>query len=103
MSTDKIQPALASEMARLRSSGALDARVPVIVSITGIDGGRLRDVASLEAATRPDSAPPHAAHRAAIHPHSTPHRAPARVAHSAREGHPIPPGTRCPATPATLP
>ena len=57
MSTDKIQPALASEMARLRSSGALDARVPVIVSITGIDGGRLRDVASLEAEVRRVQAP----------------------------------------------
>jgi DNA-binding GntR family transcriptional regulator len=32
-----------------------------------------------------------------------PHRAPARDAIPSREGHPIPHGTRCPASPATLP
>jgi hypothetical protein len=57
MSTDKIQPALAGEMARLRTSGARDARVPVIVSIAGVDGGRLRDVSSLEAEVRRVQAP----------------------------------------------
>lgn len=57
MSNDKIQPALRDEMARLRSSGARDARVPVIVSIAGIDSGRLRDVASLEAEVRRVQAP----------------------------------------------
>lgn len=55
--------------------------------------------ASLDAATTPDSALPHAAHRTSIHPHASHHRASFRVACPAREGHPIPHGTRCPGHP----
>jgi hypothetical protein len=57
METDKIEPALLGEIARLRAAGQRGVRLPVIVSIAGLEGGRLRDAAALEVEVHRSQAP----------------------------------------------
>ena len=57
MESDKIQPALVDEMARLHAAGQRGVRLAVIVSISGIDTGRLRDLGALEVEVQRSQAP----------------------------------------------